>query len=301
MSTEPMSDRVSDRVETATRNHLISPPNRGETRDDSTRANGAGGMLAPRLERLSQQLSDADHLVIETLALVRMASGGQLNRLIWPTTPAGARTCRRRLQRLSELRVVTRLHRQVGGIKGGSQGYTYALDVNGQRLAQTLQHQTVRRPAPSDLFVDHTLGVTEVYVQLRETTHVELLEFETEPTCWRSFPGPAGRTVTLRPDAYLAWAVGEWELSAFLEVDRATEHPGRIARKAEQYVRYWRTGNEQRRNEVFPTVLWLVTNKRRAEVLRAVLADHEAGPLSEVVTAEDLPSYITNTRREGQP
>lgn len=66
-------------------------------------------------------------------------------------------------------------------------------------------------------------------------------------------------------------------------------------------MRYWRTGNEQRRNEVFPTVLWLVTNKRRADVLRAALADHEAGPLSEVVTTEDLPSYITNTRREGQP
>jgi hypothetical protein len=66
-------------------------------------------------------------------------------------------------------------------------------------------------------------------------------------------------------------------------------------------VRYWRTGNEQRRNEVFPAVLWLVTNIRRAEVLRAVLADHEAGPLSEVVTAEDLPPYITNNRREGQP
>jgi len=301
MRPESMSDRVSDRVDTPTTNHLIRAHNRGETRDDSTRNNGAGRLLAPRLERLSQQLSEADQRIVETLALVRMASGGQLNRLIWPTTPAGARASRRHLKRLTDLRVVTRLHRQVGGIKGGSHGYTYALDVNGQRLAQTLQHQTVRRPTPSDLFVDHTLGVTEVYVHLRETAHVELLAFETEPTCWRSFPGAAGRTINLKPDAYLAWAIGEWELNAFLEVDRATEHPGRIARKAEQYVRYWRTGSEQRRNEVFPTVLWLVTNERRAEVLRAVLADHDARGLSEVHTIEGLPSFITNTRREGQP
>lgn len=300
MSAEPVSDRLSGRVDSKNANHLIRGSDRSETRDDLTPQHAAGPQLAPRLERLNQQLTETDHLVIDILAQVRMASGGQLNRLIWPTTPSGARACRRRLERLSDLRVVTRLHRQVGGVKGGSQGYTYALDVNGQRLAQTRTEQSVRRPAPSDLFVDHTLGVTEVYVILHEAPGVELLSFETEPSCWRQFTGRAGRTVNLRPDAYLAWAIGEWEISAFVEVDRSTEHPGRIARKAEQYVRYWRTGAEQRTNEVFPTVLWLANTGRRAEVLRAVLAEQEA-PLWEVLTMGELPEFITNTRKEGQP
>ena len=300
MSAEHVSDRLSGRVDSSNPNYLIRGINRGETRDDSTPEHAASPQLAPRLERLNQQLTTTDHLVIDVLAQVRMASGGQLNRLIWPTTPSGARTCRRRLERLSELRVVTRLHRQVGGVKGGSQGYTYALDVNGQRLAQTRTQQSIRRPTPSDLFVDHTLGVTEVYVVLHEEPAAELLTFEPEPSCWRQFTGPAGRTVTLRPDAYLAWAIDEWELNAFVEVDRSTEYPGRIARKAEQYVRYWRTGTEQRTNEVFPTVLWLVTTNRRAEVLRTVLAEQEVA-LWEVLTMGELPEFITNTRKEGQP
>ena len=300
MSAEPVSDRLSGRVDSPNLNHLIRGSNRGETRDDSTPEHAAGPQLAPRLERLNQQLTPTDHLVIDVLAQVRMASGGQLNRLIWPTTPSGARACRRRLERLSDLRVVTRLHRQVGGVKGGSQGYTYALDINGQRLAQTRTQQSVRRPTPSDFFVDHTLAVTEVYVALHESAVAELITFEPEPSCWRQFTGPAGRTVTLRSDAYIVWATGEWELSAFVEVDRSTEHPARIARKAEQYVRYWRTGTEQRVNEVFPTVLWLVTTNRRAEVLRAVLADQDAA-LWEVRTMGELPVFINNTRKEGKP
>lgn len=299
MSGEHVSDRLSDRVDSKSANHLIRGATRGETRDDSTPQQAAGPQLAPRLERFNRQLTETDHLVIDILAQLRMASGGQLNRLLWPTTPSGARACRRHLERLSELRVLARLHRQVGGIKGGSQGYTYALDVNGQRLAQTRTQQSVRRPTPSDLFVDHTLAVTELYVALHESV-AELIAFEPEPSCWRQFIGPAGRAVTLRPDAYIVWAIGEWELSAFVEIDRATEHPARIARKAEQYVRYWRSGTEQRTNEVFPTVLWLVPTDRRAEVLQAVLAEQEAA-LWEVRTMDELPAFITNTRKEGQP
>jgi hypothetical protein len=164
-----------------------------------------------------------------------------------------------------------------------------------------MHHNTIRRPTPSDSFVDHTLGVTETYVVLRTMPEIELLDFQPEPDCWRQYTGPSGRTVTLRPDAFASWAAGEWELSCFVEVDRATEHPGRIARKADRYVRYWRTGTEQRNQGVFPAVLWLTPTEARAEVLRRVLDGHEAEALCTVITSDEFAGFITNTREEGHP
>ena len=46
---------------------------------------------------------------------------------------------------------------------------------------------------PGLAFVRHTLAVTELYVRLREAERagtLELLEFEPEPECWRSYPLP---------------------------------------------------------------------------------------------------------------
>ncbi|MDZ7733880.1 MAG: replication-relaxation family protein [Acidimicrobiia bacterium] len=237
------------------------------------------------------------------LLIVRMASGAQLNRLIWPTTASGARTTRRRLKRLTDLRIIARLYRQVGGIKGGSQGYTYALDVAGQRVAQRRHTRTIRRPEPSNAFVDHTLGVTEIYVTLREAEaagEIELESFAAEPECWRRFTGRGGRSTTLKPDAYAAWLTPEWELLAFFEVDRGTEHPERLKRKIQAYLSYWNTGDEQRQsNGVFPSVIWIAQDTRRAGVIQRLVDDiPEAGEICVSVTADQLASYITNAPRE---
>lgn len=298
-----MSDRLSGRVESTEAKHLFRGSGGEETRDDSSALHTAVDQpVPPRIVQLLQSLTDLDHAIIDLLVEVRIATGNQLNRLFWPPTASGSRAARRRLKRLSDLRVLTRLDRQIGGVKGGSQGYTYALDVNGQRIAQSLHHNTIRKPTPSDPFVDHAIAVTETYVALHTTPGVETLAYQSEPACWRQFTGAAGRTVTLRPDAYAQWAIDEWELSAFFEVDRATEHPGRIARKADQYLRYWRSGQEQRTHDVYPTVLWVTPTQKRADVLRRVLAEHEAGPLCAVITDHEITTFITNTsREEGTP
>lgn len=317
MRPDELSDRLSDRVKETNANHLFRGSPRDDTRDDSpqnhsvdasrtSRTQGAKEDKGDKTERLDRLLTDDDRGVLETLAIVRMASGAQLNRLHWPLTPAGARTTRRRLQRLSELRILTRLHRQVGGIRGGSQGQTFALDVVGQRIVQAGHLKTIRRPTPSDFFVDHTLAVTEIYVSLKmaASESVGLVAFQPEPECWRQFTGLAGRTMTLRPDAYATWTSGDWELSAFFEVDRATEHPGRVGRKAEQYVRYWQTGQEQRDHQVFPSVVWVTPHERRTEVLRSVIAelDESAQSLFVVITTDELTDFINNTsREEGHP
>lgn len=299
-----MSHRMTHRINAPDENHLFRRNNGGAKRDDSPLLPPVARRVGPtHLRRIADSLLEVDRAVVEVLALVRIASGKQLNQLLWPVTSAGARQAQRRLQRLVELRVLTRLPRQVGGVRGGSQGATFALDVVGQRLARANQTGSIRRPAPSDYFVDHTLAITDVYVALR-TSGIELVGFEPEPDCWRNFTGPAGRPLTLRPDAYAAWATDDWELTAFFEVDRATEHPGRVTRKCEQYIRYWRTGDEQRHDDVFPAVVWVTPNERRTELLRGVIGelDSAAHALFVVITQGELGTFITNaTREEAHP
>jgi len=298
-----VSGRVSGRVKCESANHLLRGTTRGETRDDSspnsTARRAAAGRpdqrLPARLAALADRLTYVDWSIIETLTIVRMASGNQLQRLHFRSGTSGARVARRRLARLTDLRVLARLDRQIGGVRGGSQGHTYALDTNGQRLAQARHLETIRRPTPSDQFVEHTIAVTEIYVTLHEHRNVEVQVFEGEPDCWRRYVGRAGRELTLRPDGYAHWYIEDLELLAFFEVDRATEHPGRITRKAEQYVRYWHTGTEQDAAGVFPSVVWVTPHPRRAEVVASALDRLEDGrQLFEVVTDESLPTFVTS-------
>jgi hypothetical protein len=124
-------------------------------------------------------------------------------------------------------------------------------------------------------FQDHVLAVAEAYVALVEASRsgqVELLSFEAEPPCWRSFPGVGAQTVVLKPDAYTQLGLGELEHSAFVEVDLGTESAPTIARKCAVYIAYWRSGLEQRRRGVFPMVLWLVRDTARRARIETVIA-----------------------------
>jgi len=229
-------------------------------------------VTAGRLACLGTVLSERDHAIITTLATVRIATAQQLQRLHFETGPSGARHCRRVLAGLVERRLICRLHRRIGGVRAGSAGYVYALDVAGQALVSSPGER--RRPwTPGRAFLAHTLAITAVHVRLIETQRlgrIELLSFETEPRCWRSFAGAHGGRLTLKPDALVRTAVGAYEDAWFIEVDRGTESPLTLARKFELYRRYWSAGHEQTNHGVFPRVLWLVPDAARVDVLMAV-------------------------------
>jgi hypothetical protein len=127
---------------------------------------------------------------------------------------------------------------------------------------------------PSGFFVDHTLAVAEFVVRLVAASRAgafELVEWQSEPECWRDVTTLGGRLV-LRPDLFVTVAVGEYELRWFVEVDRGSEHLPTLLRKCRLYHTYYKNGTEQRDSGVFPRVLWITVDQRRAQKLKELIA-----------------------------
>jgi hypothetical protein len=217
------------------------------------------------LDDLSSHLSDRDITIIGAVSELRWASGRQLQRLFFTEGSAltQARRCRRTLERLTRQRLLARLERRIGGVRHGSAGFVYALDVAGQRFAGKASRP--RRPyTPAGDLLPHTLAVAELYVQLREREHLgdmTLLRFVAECGVW-------GR---LRADAYAQVGIavedkrfkGNW----FIEVDRDTESLTRISAKLSAY----RNGRQQAHAGSFPRVAFLTfTDKRRLQLAELI-------------------------------
>jgi hypothetical protein len=231
---------------------------------------------ARRLAALERGMSDRDRAVISTLARVRVATARQLYRLHFQDVTR--RRARAGLASLAGRRLIARLPRVVGGVRAGSTGYVYALDVAGQRLIRT--GTRAQRPwSVGRTFLDHSLTVTELYVQLAEADRagrLHLAEFATEPACWRHFHGPGGARLVLKPDAVLRLRLGRYEDRWWLEADCGTESRTTLARRCEQYRLYWQAGVEQARTGVFPRMLWVVPDEQREAVLVDVITRQPA-------------------------
>jgi hypothetical protein len=131
---------------------------------------------------------------------------------------------------------------------------------------------------PGVAWTAHTLAVSDLYVRLREAERagrVDLLDFDTEPACWRSYTRLGGAAGVLKPDAYIRLGVGEFEDSFLVEMDMASERRGQLARKHRAYSEYFRAGVEQAKTGVFPSVLWIVPDTHRTALLTDI---HRALP-----------------------
>jgi hypothetical protein len=254
-----------------------------------------------QLAVVASSLAAVDKAVLGSLEWVRLASGSQLLRLHFAERPSAERQARRHLARLVELRLLARLTRRIGGVRAGSSGFVYALDVAGQRLLAAGSNNHRHPWTPGVPFLAHALAVTEIYVKLIEAERrglVEVLGFAAEPRCWRSFTGAGGVPATLKPDAFLRLGLGDYEDSWFIEVDRATEAPSTLARKLDLYRRYWQSGREQSRHGVFPRVLWIVPNEQRKGLVVELTATQpaEAWSLFQVVTDEQALAPLTGSQ-----
>lgn len=243
-----------------------------------------------RLKSIEESLTERQLNLVEDLNRLRVASGAQLRQLHYSNDEAGRRAARRDLARLTELRVLARVGRRIGG--RGSESYVYGLDLAGQRVIDSgrPRYRGPWQPMPTHL--QHALEVTDLYVQLRSNSSqaCQLARFDAEPAAWRRFYGQGGVPATLKPDAFVIVNNGVFEDRFFLEVDRATEPTTRLAGKAKVYVDYWQTGREQAQHGVFPLVIWVVPDERRVQQVGATMTRVAKTGLElfSVVTKDDV-------------
>ena len=219
------------------------------------------------MERLKRELDSRDWRLLRDVADFRLMTGRQLQRLHFGTGEAAARATRRALKRLTNRAVLVRLSRQIGGVRAGSSGFVYALGRAGHRLLHS-DGPPRRLYEVRDGFLNHTLAIADLYVGLRTAAQggrFELLRVEPEPLCWRRLPDGGD---WLKPDLHIVLGLGEEALHSFVELDRGTEHRPTLLRKLRQYEAAYRSGTGEAHVAVFPRVVWLVPDERRAHVVR---------------------------------
>ena len=241
------------------------------------------------------------------LALVaahRFATTTQLARLtaLEYASPASAlRQTQRHLASLAQQRLLTSLERRVGGWQGGSAVTIWAATTRGhRRVAADEGKEMPRRQRPREVsttFLDHLLAITEVRTSLEEAVRQEADTEATvalEPDCWRTRLGTSGQPQVLRPDLDVTITSPAYEDRYLIEVDRATENPGRVIATCWRYQEHQATSAQASDGGVFPLVVWLVPGDRRRHRLERAIA-HSTGLLRElfrVIRLDQLPTLI---------
>lgn len=265
--------------------------------------------MTARARAVAARLSLRDLAVLASLQEFRLMTGSQLRRLHFPGTQPStqARKTRAALQRLTEHGVVVRLHRRVGGLRAGSEGYVYGLSGLGRAVLDldhpgSRRHRGVINTKPA--FTDHVLAVSELAVRLGELALAgacSIEELRAEPGCWRRFSGVSGGQRVLKPDAFVRLTVQDFELTAFIEQDMNTESVRVLETKLKVYLDYWRSGTEQERSGVFPRVWWLVPDDARLATIAAAIArlPRQTQQLFTVALTTDAPELLTQLPTEG--
>ena len=250
-----------------------------------------------KLQQLQGETSLREVEILRMVTELRLVSGRQIVDVHFPTHAVGSkssteRVARRILQKMVERRLLVRLERQVGGLRGGSESFIYAIGPVGQRLA-TRDGPRRRFREPSTTFAEHTLAVAELVVALTMSARggqVDLLDLQPEPRSWRRFQSSSGIGL-LRPDLFVALGVGAYEHRWFVEVDLGTEHLPALLRKCHVYQRYFQSGAEQEDHGVFPRVCWALPDSHRAEMLRNAI-DRDSSLTNELFVCVDTEDVL---------
>jgi hypothetical protein len=236
-----------------------------------------GYTSARGVKRLRDQLSERDMAIIAQVSDRRLMSGRQIQAIHFPASVhvselSATRTRQRVLMRLIRDGALSPLARRVGGIRAGSAGLVVG---PGPLSGRVLGSQRRRRVyEPTSRFFDHTLAISQLVVDVSLAARagkIESVEYESEPNCWRTFAGLAGKRL-LRPDLFLALGVDGYELLWFCEIDRGTESLPTVLAKCRLYAEYYQAGIEQAKHQVFPRVCWIAPDETRAQRLGSAIA-----------------------------
>lgn len=254
----------------------------------------------PHVEWLLQRLSERDWAILETVNRLHLATGSQLERLHFTQLQGRSRSIMRWrvLKRLVDSRALLTLNRRAGGASRGSAPLCFALDTAGRRLLQlrTAGDDAVprvrRSGQPGERFVEHTLAVAELYVELTERTRnsrARLQTFLAEPAAW----WPISSGGWLKPDAYVVLGTDRITDYWWYEADLATESLPTVRRKLLVYLDFVRNGLTGP-DSVVPRVLVAVPTEVRRKAVEAIVAGlgDPADRLFSVTVSADASKYM---------
>lgn len=232
----------------------------------------------------AQELSGRDRHIVQLVARFKQVSSRQLHELLFTDishTPAD-----RALRRLTERGYLQRIERRmVGGSRGGSGQYVYALGRRGFYL----HFDGAYRPWRTVNY--HALAIVDAFITLRRLERAGVLAvagFSTEPDCWARIAGNE-----LKPDMYIDLERAGQRLKLWLEIDMGSEGQRQLREKLE---RYWRAYNDADVAEwpVFPRVLWVAVDEERAKELRWLVEQgpKDARPLFDVTALDVLAGWF---------
>lgn len=242
--------------------------------------------------------------ILSFLAHCKMATSRQIARLLFhDATSIRSQNRRANLltKHLKEAGLIYHQPRKIGGWIKGSSSYIWSLTSKGVKTLQTSSTFLSLRPRSkwdaTQHHIEHTLAVTEIFVQLKELEReqkIQLEDFQFEPKSWRTYADISNSSLILKPDAFAKLVVGEYEDIYFFELDRSSESLTRIANTSKKYIHYYKTGIEQRENDIFPLVLWIVPDEKRkiavADTLQTRLSNF--WQMFHVITLDDFADFI---------
>jgi hypothetical protein len=269
-------------------------------------------LVSVRVAALRDRLTADDEVILKTLTTVHLATTGQLQRLTLDRQPV--RTAEvltaQRLQRLRRLGLTTAFLRRPSDRRPGRPGYLHALTADGRVLVGGRYAIGGERPRktwrPGDQFVAHRLGISELYIRLVERSRLggpTVREFQAEPDSWRSYTGPDGERLIIRPDALVRLEQAGLEISWNIELDRGTEPARTLVGKCQAYRAYELSGVEQRRHQVFPAVMFVVPGGTRLRLVERVIARQpdSARSLFIVASEEDAVDRLADPDQPAGP
>jgi hypothetical protein len=240
-----------------------------------------GRSTADRLAALAGRLTDRDRWLCQLLSEHRVLTTVQLTQLAFPSADAAEH----RLTVLHRLRLVDRFRPRYSP---GSAPYHYVLGPlgaavlaahhNGDPAQLGYRRDRTLGMAHSQRLA-HLVGVNGFFCALAHTARkhpdAELEAWWSEQRCAAHW----GRLV--RPDGYGRWREHHRRVDFFLEYDRGSEAPHRLAGKLAGYLQL-----SQASGIATPVLIWLPTPAREATVRRAL-----AGTSLPVATATPNPDH----------
>ena len=251
------------------------------------------------------ELSIQEGQVLKFLLKAKYVTTKQLARLYFTDSVSSSTALRRAnltTKKLNEKDYIGHLDRRIGGVRAGSGSFVWTISTKGLKwlkhfkpsLAITRQNHY----EPTWHHLEHTLAISEIYVQLTELKNMHLVQsidkFQFEPSCWRGWlDNYAGRMI-LKPDCYIEISLDNYLYNYFVEVDKNSESLARVINKSKQYIRYYNLNIEQKETGVFPLVLWVVPDEKRKlaieQRIQKELQDY--WELFQVITLDDFKDFM---------